>query len=32
MEEHSYELQMTKNGKRFEVQLSPTGQVKEGKD
>ena len=32
IEEHFYEVQMTKNGKRFEVQLSATGHVKEGKD
>jgi uncharacterized membrane protein YkoI len=32
IEEHSYEVQMTKGGKRFEVQLSATGHVKEAKD
>jgi hypothetical protein len=32
IEEHFYEVQMTRNGKRFEVQLSATGRVREGKD
>lgn len=32
IEEHFYEVQMTKDGKAFELQLSATGHVKEGKD